>query len=188
MSTAENIAEWKKKADIDYIPLFVSLWFSLNAWMRYRFSEGKDRARLELLKRGGHQLYDTFAGLLRANNAKGNRFSGNLAALHRSLKNAHIPYDKFPNYIVSFENCVIDWNNGKPKFESMLKQRRGRNKLKIDEDLWVENNAERLFAAYMEIVYQIRCSLFHGDLAPVKENEQVIRYLFLTLAMVMENV
>ena len=188
MSTAEHISSWKKKAEIDYIPLFVSLWFSLNAWMRYRFSENKDRARLELLKRGGHPLYDTFAGLLRATDAKGNRFNGNLAALHRSLKNAHIQYDKFPDKIISLEHCVIDWNNGQPKFESVLKLRRGRNKIRIDEDLWVENNPERLFAAYMEIVYQIRCSLFHGDLTPAKENEQVIRYLYLTLAMVMENV
>ena len=59
----------------------------------------------------------------------------------------------------------------------------------LDDDLKVENNPERLFAAYIEIVYQIRCALFHGDLAPTpKENKKVIQHLYLTLSMVMEDI
>ena len=50
MSTAENISLWKKKSEIDYMPLFISLWFSLNSWMTDRFEGENDRDRLNLLK------------------------------------------------------------------------------------------------------------------------------------------
>ena len=40
MSSSKNISLWKKKAEIDYIPIFMSLWLSLNAWMRDRIKEG----------------------------------------------------------------------------------------------------------------------------------------------------
>ena len=36
MSASEIIARWKQKSKIDHIPLFISLWLSLNAWMKDR--------------------------------------------------------------------------------------------------------------------------------------------------------
>jgi len=56
MSNSENVSLWKEKAKIDYIPLFISRWFSLNAWMNNRFNKTKDRDILELLKRGENPL------------------------------------------------------------------------------------------------------------------------------------
>ena len=188
MSTSENISLWKKRAEIDYIPPFISLWLSLNAWMRDRYTENKDRAILDLLKAGGNRLSDRFAELIHAGDSNGSRFRGNLGELHRALVNANIPYQKKPEEKVSFDSCIIDWNNGQISFESVLKEKNQKEKIEIDNNLWFEDNSKRLFAAYIEIVYQIRCSLFHGDLAPKPENERVIRPLYLTLSMIMENV
>ena len=188
MSTSRNISLWKERAEIDYFPLFISLWLSLNAWMRDRFNENSDRGRLELLKRGGHTLSTQFSGLVHASDASGDLFKGNLAALHRALVNANICYSNRPQGIVSFDCCAIDWNNGQPNFESVLVGNASHDRLEIENGLWVEDNPERLFAAYMEIVYQIRCALIHGNLAPVDQNERVIRHLYLTLYMVMEQV
>ncbi len=187
MSTSENISLWKKKSEVDYIPLFISLWLSLNAWMRDRFDETRDRGRLELLKRGGHSLSDQFSGLVRGDDARASRFKGSLGELHRALVNANITYEGRDN-IVSFASCALDWNSGQPSFESVLKERNEQEKLETDNGLWVDNDTARLFAAYMEIVYQIRSALFHGDLSPVDKNERVIRHLYLTLSMVMERV
>lgn len=188
MSISENISLWKKRAEIDYIPPFISLWLSLNAWMRYSYGEGKDRTILDLLKAGSNRLSDRFAELIHAEDSNGNRFRGNLGELHRALINANIPYQKKPEEKVSFENCIIDWNNGQLLFESVLKTKHQKEKIKIENNLWFENNTKRLFAAYIEIVYQIRCTLFHGHLAPKLENERVIRSLYLTLSMIMEHV
>lgn len=190
MSTSENISLWKKRSEIDYIPPFISLWLSLNAWMRDRYSENKDREMLELLKGRGarNKLLDRFAELIYAEDSNGGRFRGNLGELHRALVNANIPYQKSPEKKVNFDCCIIDWNNGQFLFESVLKTKYQKGKIKIDNNLWFGDNTERLFAAYIEIVYQIRCTLFHGNLSPKPENERVIRPLYLTLSMIMENV
>ena len=61
MSSSENISLWKKKAKIDYIPIFMSLWLSLNAWMRDRIREKTDRKIVNYLKSNGLDLKDKFA-------------------------------------------------------------------------------------------------------------------------------
>lgn len=190
MSTSENISLWKKNAEIDYIPPFISLWLSLNAWMRDRYIANKDREMLELLKGGvgRNTLLDRFAELIHAEDSNGNRFRGNLGELHRALVSTNISYYKRPKEKVSFDSCIIDWNNGQISFESVIKEKNQQEKIEIDNNLWFEDNTERLFAAYIEIVYQIRCSLFHGNLAPKPENERVIRPLYLTLSMIMEHI
>ena len=189
MSTSENISLWKKRAEIDYIPPFISLWLSLNAWMRDRYIENKDREMLELLKGGGgrNTLLDRFAELLYAKDSNGSRFRGNLGELHQALVNANI-YINRSDKPISFANCIVDWNNGQPIFVSLEKTKNQKGKIKIADNLWFEDNTERLFAAYIEIVYQIRCTLFHGNLSPKPENERVIRPIYLTLSMIMENV
>ena len=191
MSTAENITLWKKRAEIDYIPIFISLWFSLNAWMKDRqTTNSTDRNMLESLKRGGNRLSNKFADLMQATDSNGKRFTGNFGELHRALVNARIPYvhNNLQGQIISFDACPVSWNSGSPQLESVLKTKYQKEKIKIDDSLWVENDTDRVFAAYIEIVYQIRCTLFHGDLAPKPENERVIRQLYLTLSMIMEHV
>ncbi len=192
-SASQTISEWKKRAEIDYFPLFMSLWLALNAWMTDRFQESTDRKSLELLKTSTTgQLFQRFSDLLQATDANGLRFKSELALLHRALENALIPYDRYPDERLSFENGIADWNNkdnqNKPIFGSVIKRKGQRNKLKIDDNLWFEDDVELLFAVYIEIVYQIRCSLFHGSLVPNDHNDRVIRQIYLTLSMVMEQI
>ena len=124
MSTSENISLWKKRAEIDYIPLFISLWLAINAWMRDRYTERNDRDMLEILKRGENTLSESFVGLIQSNDSSGNLFKGNFGKLHRALVNASIPYDRDVNRTVNFANCVIEWNNGNPQFVSVLKEKK----------------------------------------------------------------
>lgn len=69
-----------------------------------------------------------------------------------------------------------------------MKTKEQKRRIETDTDLFITNEIGKIFAAYAEIVYQIRCLLFHGSLAPIKENERVIRALYLTLSIVMEAV
>ena len=204
MSNPEIIKLWQEKAEIDYIPPFMSLWVSLNAWMKDSFIYRRERKGVESLKDSAPLLLDKFKELIGAQSINGVLFRGYFGELHRALSNAHIPYKIRPNKIISFECCIIDWNNGDPQFESILIEGEADNlsfetsteadeimqePILLDDDLKVENNPERLFAAYIEIVYQIRCALFHGDLAPTpEENKKVIQHLYLTLSMVMEDI
>ena len=204
----ENFSFWKEKSEIDYIPLFVFLWFALNVWMRDHFEkETSDRKRLDMLKRSGGSLLGAFNRLILAQNANGERFRAEFGALHDALVGARIPYNgnRWPNRTIDFDSCIINWNNGQPKFESILVLEEidhdsasndnpapdEMNKIELNDNLCVENDPERLFAAYMEMVYQIRCSLVHGDLDTNIEdiaNKRVVRQLYLTLSMVMEDI
>ncbi len=204
MSNPEIIKLWKEKAQIDYIPPFMSLWVSLNAWMKKKFEYDKERDGVESLKDSAPLLLNKFKELIGVESINGVLFRGYFGELHRALSSACIPYNTRPNKIISFKCCLIDWNHGDPQFEPVLIEDKVNNSsfetptevdeisqetINLDDDLKVENNPERLFSAYIEIVYQVRCALFHGDLAPTrKKNKQVIQQLYLTLSMVMEDI
>lgn len=202
MSEQETLSsQWKEKAEIDYIPLFISLWISFNAWMEEIYKDleeddqdqtdqnrDQDRYKLNLLKRNRHQLFDKFDELICINNIDGMRFRGNFGELHQSLLSAHIHYRDWTNDIISFRSCPIIWAAESSILESVLKTKSQRKKIKIGENLWIDDNTERVFAAYIEILYQIRCELFHARLEPTPANERVMKQLYLTLSMIMEHV
>ena len=111
--------------------------------------------------------------------------------MHHALVIADIRYHQFPDKIVGFDCCLIDQTANPRNFESILVQpgeitethvsfESGdieqeviqldddveQEVIQLDDDVWVEGNTKRLFKAYIEIVYQVRCNLFHGDLVP----------------------
>lgn len=196
MSVSKTISAWKKRSEVDYIPLFISLWVSLNVWMVNRYEESTDRKRLNLLKRTGDELSSRFSDLLYLENYVGFSFRVNLGELHRALENANIYYNKkrWQDKTITFANCAIEWNSGNPRFESVVFQRDQDEEfghdsgIELEGALSVDSDTDRLFAAYVEIVYQIRNKLLHGELAPNPENERVIRHIYITLSMIMESV
>ena len=95
--------------------------------------------------------------------------------------------EKEINKQISFSNCIIDWNDGKPCFDSIIKTKDQHGKLNIDDNIWICDDQTTYFA-YIECLYQIRCLLFHGNLAPKIENERVIKAFYLTLSIIMEKI
>ena len=200
-SDNENIRVWKQRGTIDYVSLFMNLWLCLNAWMNNEFQNlSRERDKLNNLKGKPSPLLDRFRELMRTEGITATLFRSYFAELHHALVNAYIPYHRSPGNIVRFDCCLIDWTSP-PNFESILVQQEEitinlpfesseieQEVIKLDDDLWIERNTERLFKAYIEIVYQVRCNLFHGDLVPDIENHRVIRLLYLTLFMIMEDI
>lgn len=146
-----------------------------------------------MLKRSTSPLGDRFAELINLQNTDESslKFRGDFTGLIKSLDNANIPYDKNEKEIISFESCVIEWDTklGGAKeqiYVSIMKKETDSSKIKIGDNLWVDDNVEHVFAAYIENLYQIRCAFFHGTLPPVEKNERVIKHLYLTLSMLME--
>ena len=201
-SDNKNICVWKERAAIDYVPPFMNLWLCLNAWMNNESEdELVERDKLNNLKDKSSPLLDQFKKLMSTEGINAMLFRSYFSELHRALIIAHIPYHKFPDNIVRFDCCLIDQQTNPRNFESILVQQEeitvdapfeGRDTepkvIKLDDDVWVEGDIERLFKAYIEIVYQVRCNLFHGDLVPDSENHRVIRLLYLMLFMIMEDI
>lgn len=191
--------EWKEKSRVDYPPIFVALWFSFNAWIKKEYNSknkpiAKDRDYINSLKKDGSSpLISIFAELINPDNPdeSSSKFRSDFAELIKSLINANIRYDKNPEKMISFENCVIEWDTKlggaeSQKYVSVMKKERQQQKIKIGNELWIENDMQYVFAAYIEILYQIRCAFFHGTLSPIEKNERVIRHLYLTLSVLME--
>lgn len=215
---SKSIKEWKKRSEIDYIPLFISLWLSFNAWMNnthinsiksQKKAEAKDKNKtknkdeaktevkvtdrdlIEFCKNDKYKdLGKLFLNLLERTDAEGENFKANYAELRKALNNAKIQFDldEEDKRIISFKECIINWNNREPEFDSIIRKKGQRHTIKIEEDVWVTNEPEVLFATYIEIVYQIRCLLFHGKLLPNSANERVIKQLYLTLSTIMERI
>lgn len=185
---------WKEKSRVDYTPIFVALWLSFNAWVKKEYkSKNKpsatDRDYINSLKADETSgISSIFAELINPKNKDvlALKFRGDLAGLIRSLTNANICYQKDPENIISFENCITTGASKDPKYVSVMKKQRQWRKIQISDDLWVENNVQRVFTVYIEILYRIRCAFFHGTLAPTEKNERVIRHLYLTLSVLME--
>ena len=171
-----------------------------------------DRDKLNRLKANPSPILDRFTGFMGASDINAMLFKSYFADLHRALVSADIRYHQYPNKIVRFDCCLIDQAANPRNFESILvlpgeitethasfesgdieqeaieQEVREQKGIELDDDVWVEGNTERLFKAYIEIVYQVRCNLFHGDLVPDAENHRVIRLLYLTLFMTMEDI
>lgn len=201
-SDNENIRVWKARAAIDYVPPFMNLWLCLNAWMNNEYKNlSTERDKLNKLKRDSSSLLDRFHGLMRAEDIQATLFRSYFAELHYALITADIRYHKDPDNIVRFDCCLIDQQTNPLNFESILVQQKEIRTnvpsesseieqvgIELDNDWHLERDTERLFKAYIEIVYQVRCNLFHGDLVPNTENHRVIRLLYLMLFMVMEDI
>ena len=197
MSSYKNISLWKKKSEIDYIPLFISLWFSLNSWIKNKYIGKNDREMLEILKNDKSQLNDQFQELINGNsNAKSMTFKGYFLELHQALQNANLEYERLPKTLqdtldkkISFNNVFLEWRDDTdPSLESIVKKKSQHDRLEISPSFHIDNNTSNVFRAYIEILYQIRCLLFHGMFTPKYENERVIKALYLTLSMVMDGV
>ena len=198
----EKIRVWKERAAIDYVPPFMNLWLCLNAWMTAEDPKLGDRDKLNNLKEKPSSLLDRFKGLMGAPDINATLFRNYFADLHRALVSADIRYHHFPDKIVRFDCCLIDQTTTPRNFESILvlpgeitethaSFESGdieQEVIPLDDDVWVEGDTQRLFKAYIEIVYQVRCNLFHGDLVPDAENHRVIRLLYLTLILIMEDI
>ena len=196
-SDTEKISVWKERAAIDYVPPFMNLWLCLNAWMNNESEAGAlERDKLNNLKEKPSPLLDRFQALLRAEDIQATLFRSYFAELHRALVIADIPYHRYPGNIVRLDSCLIDQTTHPRNFESILVQPGEitanapfeSGDIELDDDVYVEGDTERLFKAYIEIVYQVRCNLFHGDLVPDPENHRVIRLLYSMLWMIMEDI
>jgi len=190
MSDSENIHLWKKKAEIDYIFLFVPLWLALDAWMRDRYGEDTDRKKLELLKQGGNKIYDDFTTLLFVNDDdRAKAFQRDFAKLHRALETAHIPYPHDNKKVISFSEARFVSASGKADYIKLVdKDRREEGDIELGVGIFLCNDESMVFHSFIEILYQIRCALFHGDLKPNAENERVIKQLYLLTIEIMKRV
>ncbi len=189
MPELEDIKAWKKRSEIDYVPLFISSWLCLSVWMKGEWDGISDRHLLnQLTSPEDNDLKVEFISLIEGTSPEAIAFKGYFAELISALDNARLEYRmwRLPNKLISFSNCIVCRDNDTPEIGTILKEEGQHNKIKIAPNSWIDNNRNRVFTAYIEILYQVRCFLFHGNLSLIPANERVIISLYLTLSMAMK--
>ena len=65
MALPPSVAQWKERAEIDYIGPFVKAWASLNAWYRHASGERQDARGLSYVKNNANPVRSGILPLLR---------------------------------------------------------------------------------------------------------------------------
>lgn len=178
--------EWRSKAEVDYFPQLVILWLSTNSWYRSHYSEiatKRDRDFLNKL-RDDHstrnKLFARFDKLLQADGTKDrveliNHIEGLSFALNRALL---LWDEEQANSVITFENCLL---TPFPKTYGSLVVKTNAQGIRISDLLKLTDDKSAMFNGLLEIVYQVRCQLVHGQLEPTDENHEVVKRCYFLL-------
>jgi hypothetical protein len=182
--------EWRAKAEVDYFPQLVILWLSTNSWYRSHYSEipaKQDRVFLNKL-RDDHstrnKLYTRFDKLLQAAATKEHaELISTIEALSFALNRALLLCDEAQSgSVITLENCPLAVN---PKSFGSLVVKRNASGIKISDTLKLAADKSVLFNGLLEIIYQVRCQLVHGQMEPTDENHEVVKQCYFLLYALM---
>lgn len=178
--------EWRSKAEVDYFPQLVILWLSTNSWYRSHYSEittKRDRDFLNKL-RDDHstrnKLFARFDKLLQAAGTKEHaELISTIEALSFALNRALLLWDEAQSgSAMTLENCLLAVN---PKSFGSLVVKRNASGIKISDTLKLTADKSALFNGLLEIIYQVRCELVHGQMEPTEENHEVVKHCYFLL-------
>ncbi len=188
MSITETISSWKGKSEIDYFSLFVPLWLAFDAWCKDKYGHSTQRDCLEALKNDNlnNKTFQKLKTLLHGSNSISETFKGYLTQLNQALEATPIKYEGENTKTLSFKNALVDKANR--IYENLFKITGQHDKIELIAGIYVTDEIQKIYRAYIEILYQVRCKLFHGNMSPSKENERIIKYLYLTLKELMDEI
>jgi hypothetical protein len=197
MANTDFKKEWFTKAEIDYFSPFVNLWLACNSWYKFHYDEKLDRDYINKIKSdlsGSNKLYAAFEKRYCSDADKdASQFLGLLQQLHYATVRAEIKPERFM-HVIGFQYCLIDYSlkAEKDSYKSiMLKTedvlnkngqfKKGKTGIKLSNEIVLSDNNKMVFAGLIEIIYQVRNALIHGDLNPNDDNHEVVKYCYLIL-------
>lgn len=203
-SPSDNTSKWKQLSEIDYFGLFIKNWLAFNSWYRgHHPSLKSDRDCINELKNTTDTRNSAFTHFSRLIDGTGrdsisfrDSLDGLVTSLNRvTLTNSNPKLYKgnisFANALIDkkYINLVVDRNNVE-EFENQEIIEREEKEMPFFINLgsiYVTNDTEIFYKGTLELIYQIRCLLFHGELEPTEENHQIVKYSYLVMNAIMKN-
>lgn len=182
--------EWREKSEVDYFPQLVILWLSTNSWYRSHYSDiasKRDRDFLNKL-RDDHttrnKLFNRFNRVLQAPETKDHaELVSTIEALSFALNRALLLWDEDDaGSSITFENCLL---TPYPKTYGSLAVKKQASGIRISDTLKLTDDKSALFNGFLEIVYQVRCQLIHGQLKPNTETHEAVKQVYFLLRILM---
>ena len=185
--------EWLGKACIDFFAPFINLWLAFNSWYRTHYAEinSHDRDFINKIKTdytARNLLLNNFKKLIQDVSKDGISFRSNLEQLHYALERANLSPERIT--ACSFRAAVIDYNNPNNVINLVINPRINADGsvnandlplvVKLDK-IYITSNLEQMFSGMLEIIYQVRNILVHGNMNPEKDEHNVVKYCYLIL-------
>ena len=187
-SSTDNTSKWKQLSEIDYFGLFIKNWLAFNSWYRgHHPNLGSDRNCIDTIKNpqdARNSVFVVFGRLLMGTDREALSFRDNLDGFVTSLNRVTLTSSDHYLGTISFSNALVDQNNS--DYQDLTKAENQRNKIQLGST-YVTDDVELLYKATIELIYQVRCLLFHGNLEPTEENHQIIKYAYLLINSIMKS-
>ena len=188
--SADHYQEWRRKSEIDYVPQLLILWLSTNSWYRSHYSEitsKRDRDFLEKLRvdhSTRNKLFTRFKKILEDDRTKEHvELNSTIEALFFALNRAVLRWDEDDAAsAIRLENCLLNPN---PKTYGSLTVNKQAQGINISKTLKLNDDKSILFNGFLEIIYQVRCQLVHGQLKPDEDSHEAVKQVYLLLRLMM---
>lgn len=161
MPSLDTISGWFKYSQIEYFTPFMKLWLAFNSWYKqFHPNLNTDREAINLLKNDG-PVKNSFVNLIDSNSDDGKEIRTGLAILVNEIRISSLVDER--GHATGFTD-----SDTLPSFR-ILNEKAQKNKLKkgglisLDKETVVTDNKSIFFQEILEIIYQIRCALIHGD-------------------------
>ncbi len=180
--------EWLKRAEIDYFSPFVSLWLAFSVWYQEQYPDiaKHDRDTINNIKKDdmGHSILVKNADArLTGIDKESIEFRENLEQFHYALEASALIYINVKRAEkISFTNALIKYNgrNRRTAYKNLIVDRGVAHAIPLGS-VHITHETDIVVAGLIEIIYQIRCQLFHGNLQPVGANREVVKYAYFVL-------
>ena len=195
MSTSK---EWYQLSEIDYYSSFIKLWLSFNAFYKDLYQDESrlknDRQYIEELKTTDNRLKRKFVRFFESsdsNDASEFKYFLQIFMRHYGgdiIGSNRIEKDIEKNIKPLMGGIVLD----KISFEDFIHPRNFQLKSNIPgykkiERLYIKDDANSLWATYLEILYMSRNLLVHGVMEPSEDNHELIKSSYITLRHLMRD-
>lgn len=87
-----------------------------------------------------------------------------------------------PGSAITFENCLLTPN---PKIYGSLAVSKHLPGITISAALKLTDQKSVVFNGFLEIVYQVRCQLVHGQLEPNDDTHEAVKQVYFLLRILM---
>ena len=146
MINKENVQEWIKLIEVDWLGQYAKTWIAFNAWYRQRFGQGQDRLIIQKIK-SDEDICSAIENFFMDTGTESKAFQSNVAELQSLLARTGI---ESGDRKISFE-VIIDYKHARPIKETV---RKTTYEIKIDiQEL--ERNVD---------VNSLDTNIFHGTI------------------------
>lgn len=90
---------------------------------------------------------------------------------------------KFSNINTNLRKKIIEmYNEVNPRRVVDLTTPKSKNAITLDKGCYFIDNKEDIYCAIIEILYLMRCKIFHGEMIPDENNKDIYKYGYLILS------